>query len=258
LIPLGGAVLLLACVGAIDDVRALPVLPRLILQLVALVLIIASLPSEIRAAPIVPLWMERAAELLAGLWFVNLVNFMDGLDWMTVAEVVPITAGVLALSWAVPLPPLITATSAVLLGAIIGFAPFNRPVATLFLGDGGSLPIGLMLFWLLLHLAGAGYVAAALLLPLYYLGDATITLLKRLFAGENIAQAHHSHFYQCATDRGWSVMDVVTRVFIVNVMLVALSAATVLIQTLVIDLVALALGSAAVGWLLFVLARGRR
>ena len=39
---------------------------------------------------------------------------------------------------------------------MIGFAPFNRPVAKIFLGDVGSLPIGLLLFWLLLLLAGNG------------------------------------------------------------------------------------------------------
>ncbi len=51
---------------------------------------------------------------------------------------------------------------------MLGFAPFNRPVARLFLGDVGSLPIGLLLGWLLLLLAGSGHLAAALLLPLYY------------------------------------------------------------------------------------------
>jgi len=252
------AVLLLAIVGVVDDIRTLPVLPRLLLQIVALALVIAALPDQLRAAPMLPLWIERGCELLAGLWFVNLVNFMDGLDWMTVAEVIPVTAGVLVLSLVAPLPPLTTLSSAVLLGAVIGFAPYNRPVAKLFLGDVGSLPIGLMLSWMLLHLAGNGYVAAALLLPLYYLADATITLMRRLLAGENVAMAHRSHFYQRATDRGWSVIAIVTRVFAVNVVLALLAAATILIHTLVIDLVALAVGSAAVGWLLHDFARGRR
>ena len=54
---------------------------------------IAALPAELRVVPVLPWWLERAALLLGGVWFVNLVNFMDGIDWMTVAEVVPITAG---------------------------------------------------------------------------------------------------------------------------------------------------------------------
>ena len=64
-------------------------------------------------------------------------------------------------------------------GAMLGFAYFNRPTARLFLGDVGSLPIGLLIGWLLVLLAGSGHLTAALLLPLYYLADATLTLLRR-------------------------------------------------------------------------------
>ena len=118
----------------------------------------------------------RRASLWLGVWFVNLVNFMDGIDWMTVAEAVPITAAIVVLGLAGVVPPLATLVALALLGAILGFAPFNRPVARLFLGDVGSLPVGLVLGWLLLLLAVSGHLAAALLLPLYYLADATITL----------------------------------------------------------------------------------
>ena len=94
---------------------------------------------------------------------------MDGIDWMTVAEVVPITAAHRA---ARPSRRRSDAADAVvalaLLGAMLGFAPFNRPVAQLFLGDVGSLPIGLLLAWLLLQLAAqrpsrGGAAAPALL-----------------------------------------------------------------------------------------------
>ena len=63
---------------------------------------------------------------------------------------------------------------------MIGFAPFNRPVAKIFLGDVGSLPIGLLLGWCLLQILYRHHLAAAFLLPLYYLADATVTLLWRL------------------------------------------------------------------------------
>ncbi len=77
-------------------------------------------------------------------------------------------------------------------------------------------------------LAGAGHFAAALLLPLYYLADATITLLRRLAKGEPVWQAHRSHFYQRATDSGYSVYQIVGRVFVLNIALIALAAATLL------------------------------
>ena len=163
--------------------------------------------------PSLPYWLERALLGLAVLWFVNLVNFMDGIDWMTVAEVVPLTAGLVLFGLMGALPRDATVVALALCGAMIGFAPFNRPVARLFLGDVGSLPIGLLLGWLLVLLAGGGHLAAALLLPLYYLADATITLLRRLANGEPVMQAHRSHFYQRAMDGGFSVYQIVGRVF---------------------------------------------
>ena len=118
--------------------------------------------------PLLPWTIERALLLVAGLWLVNLVNFMDGIDWMTVAEVVPVTGGVALVGALGALPPQALIVALALNGAMLGFAPFNRPVARLFLGDVGSLPIGLLLFWLLLLVAGhrpprRGAAAAALL-----------------------------------------------------------------------------------------------
>jgi UDP-N-acetylmuramyl pentapeptide phosphotransferase/UDP-N-acetylglucosamine-1-phosphate transferase len=258
LMPLAAAVMTLMVVGVADDIFSLAPLPRLALQAVAVGAAVATLPAELHALPVVPLAVERGIEIVAMLWFVNLVNFMDGIDWITVAETVPITAGllILALLGAVPQTPALIASA--LLGAMLGFAPFNRPVAKLFLGDGGSLPIGLVLGWLLLQLAGNGHLAAALLLPLYYLADATITLLRRMARGERITQAHRSHFYQIATTGGFSVMGVVRRVFAANVVLVWLAVVTVLFDSIVFDAIALALGAVEVTLLLRAMARGPR
>jgi UDP-N-acetylmuramyl pentapeptide phosphotransferase/UDP-N-acetylglucosamine-1-phosphate transferase len=133
-----------------------------------------------------------------------------------------------------------------LAGALLGFAPFNRPVARLFLGDVGSLPIGLLSGWCLLELACRQHVAAALLLPLYYLADATITLFRRVAAGERFWDAHRSHFYQRATDNGWSVKQVVTRVFLLNLLLAGLAAISVAARATVVDVMMLALGGVGV------------
>jgi UDP-N-acetylmuramyl pentapeptide phosphotransferase/UDP-N-acetylglucosamine-1-phosphate transferase len=258
LMPLAAAVMMLMVVGVADDIFSLAPLPRLVLQAVAASAAVATLPAELRALPAAPLAVERGVEIVAVLWFVNLVNFMDGIDWITVAETVQITAGllILALLGAVPQTPALIALA--LLGAMLGFAPFNRPVAKLFLGDGGSLPIGLVLGWLLLQLAGNGHLAAALLLPLYYIADATITLLRRMARGERIMQAHRSHFYQIATTRGFSVMGVVRRVFAANVVLAWLAVVTVLFDSIVFDAIAIALGAVEVTLLLRAMARGPR
>ena len=91
-----GATLFIAIVGFADDVKSIPVPTRLVLQAIAVGAIVFTAPNEFRIVSACPLWIERGLLLLAGLWFVNLVNFMDGLDWMTVAEVVPVTAALVA------------------------------------------------------------------------------------------------------------------------------------------------------------------
>ena len=258
LLPLSLAIMVLASIGAIDDIRGLRPPPRLLIQIIAVGIVIWSLPPEFSIVSRLPWSVERALLLLGGVWFVNLVNFMDGLDWMTVAEIVPVTAA-LALLGAIGIaPPVAMLVAIALLGAMIGFAPFNRPVARLFLGDVGSLPIGLLLGWMMLLLAGRGHVAAALLLPLYYLADATLTLGMRIARREPIWQAHRTHFYQRATDGGFSVQEIVIRVFVLNVALAVLALVSAIEPDPTVDLATLALGSALVAWLLLTFQRGKR
>jgi UDP-N-acetylmuramyl pentapeptide phosphotransferase/UDP-N-acetylglucosamine-1-phosphate transferase len=253
---LSAAVLLIAAVGVMADKRPIAATPRLVLQSFAIVAVLATLPPDLRLLPVLPWWSERILLLIGALWFVNLVNFMDGLDWMTVVEAVPITAALAAIGLLGYLPWPDTVISLALCGATIGFAFFNRPVAELFLGDVGSLPIGLLLGWLLLVLAGSGARTAAVLLPLYYLADSTITLLRRAVRSEPVWQAHRSHFYQRATDRGFRVIQVVARVFAINVALAALALATILLPSPTTDIAAVSVGMALVAWLLVVFARG--
>jgi UDP-N-acetylmuramyl pentapeptide phosphotransferase/UDP-N-acetylglucosamine-1-phosphate transferase len=244
------ATLFIALVGVGDDIKSIPVLPRLLLQAVAVAAVIFMASGDLRIVPAFPFWIERGVLLLAGLWFVNLVNFMDGLDWMTVAEVVPISGTMLALGWFGEFPVSTTILAAALLGAMLGFAPFNRPVAKIFLGDVGSLPIGLLLGWCLLQLAWHQQLAAALLLPLYYLADATVTLLRRLIRCEPFWAAHRSHFYQRATDNGFTVVRVVGEIFALNIALAALAMATIAAGSILVNLLSLLTGAIAVALVL--------
>lgn len=253
----GAATLLIAVVGAADDLKPIPVAPRLLLQALAVVVVIASLPAELRVVALLPWWVERALLVIGCLWFVNLTNFMDGIDWMTVAEFVPMTFGLAVIGIFGGLPAEGVIVALTLCGGLLGFAPFNRPVARIFLGDVGSLPIGLLLAWLLILLAGHGHLAAALILPLYYLADATLTLVRRIAQREPFWQAHRTHFYQRATDRGWSVPAIVARVFAVNLALVALALASVLWPGGLSDITAVVAAAALVAWLLHAFARSR-
>jgi UDP-N-acetylmuramyl pentapeptide phosphotransferase/UDP-N-acetylglucosamine-1-phosphate transferase len=251
------AAVIMACLGAIDDVRPLPVVPRFLLQAVVIAAVIFTLPEQLRVVPALPWWLERLLLLIGGLWFVNLVNFMDGIDLMTVAEVIPVTATLAILGFAGALPSRSVVLALALGGAMIGFAYFNRPTAKVFLGDVGSLPIGLVLGWLLLLVAGSGHLAAAILMPLYYLADATITLFRRILRREPFWQAHRSHFYQRATDKGFTTMAVIARVFAVNIALGVLALTTVMVPGRANEIAALVVGAILVAWLLTAFARGR-
>lgn len=249
------AAIFLALVGVTDDLHPLEAMPRLFLQAIAAAAIVASMPLELRVLPMVPWWIDRLLLCAGMIWFINLVNFMDGIDWMTVVEVVPITTALALFGFMGALPWSATLVALALCGATIGFAPFNRPVALVFLGDVGSLPIGLILGWLLVLLAGNGHLTPAMLLPLYYLADATITLLRRLARGEQVTQAHRSHFYQRATDNGFSVYQIVGRVFAINIVLAGLATVAVVNQSRVVHVFMALVGSGLVAILLWNFAR---
>ncbi len=243
-----GATLFVALIGFADDIRPLPVVVRLVLQAAAVGAVVFTAPDDLKIFAAWPPGIERGLLLLAGLWFVNLVNFMDGLDLMTVSEVVPITAALLLLGWLgeLPLPAALIATT--LCGAMIGFAPFNRPVAKVFLGDVGSLPAGLLLGWCLLQLAWHQHLAAALLLPAYYLADATVTLFRRIARREQFWAAHRSHFYQRATDNGFTVPQVIGEVFALNLILAILAVLTISANSVPVTALAGLAGAAAVAF----------
>ncbi|HWX61337.1 MAG TPA: glycosyl transferase, partial [Bradyrhizobium sp.] len=116
--------------------------------------------------------------------------------------------------------------------------------------DVGSLPIGLLLGWCLLALAFQHHLIAALLLPLYYLADATLTLLSRMARREPFWAAHRTHYYQRATDNGLAVTQVVGRVFVLNCVLAALAIASIQLNSPVVDGLALMAGATAVAFVL--------
>ena len=201
---------------------------RLIGQTLAALALVFSLPQGFRLLPdLMPLVVERALLVFGIVWFVNAVNFLDGLDWMTVAQVVPMTLGIAALQALGAVPATIGLLALALLGATLGFALFNKHPAKIFLGDAGSLPIGLILAFMLIFVAQA-HLAAALLLALYTLADPTLTLFRRIAAGEQIVSAHRTHFYQRAVTQGLSVPQVTARVFLLGLLLAGLAIATVL------------------------------
>lgn len=215
---------LLAALGALDDIYGLSARLRLVVQFFAVVLAWwGPWPFQVAQDGFYAPLLVGALASVGLVWFVNLTNFMDGMDGMTVVGLgVPALFAACALVFTLDMGTDIAGFAAV--GGLIGFFPFNKPRAALFLGDVGSLSLGLIVGMALLRLAVAGHPVAALIAPLYYLADATLTLFLRWRRGENLAQAHRSHFYQRAVIGGMSVRAVLLRVAMLNAALSALAA----------------------------------
>jgi UDP-N-acetylmuramyl pentapeptide phosphotransferase/UDP-N-acetylglucosamine-1-phosphate transferase len=240
-----GAVLL-AAVSWLDDLRGLSPVVRLLAQAaaVAIGLFVVPGPQDLfHLAVIGLLW----------IWWINLFNFMDGIDGLAGSEAAAIGAGLLLFaSVGAGADPTLQALAAAVAGAAIGFLVWNWSPARVFLGDVGSVPLGYVLGFLLLSLAVRGHWRIALILPLYFLADATITLTRRLRRGERVWQAHREHFYQQAVRRGLGHAAVVERVIAADLLLIGCGWASENGWSAT----ALAASAATVAILLAVLARG--
>jgi len=214
---------LLALVSWIDDLRGLSPGMRLVAQAAAVMIGILALPGT-RSA--LETWLGPTLFFLAAglvwVWWINLFNFMDGIDGLAVSEAAAICGGLLLFAivgdGADPTAALLAAG---IIGAAIGFLVWNWSPARIFLGDVGSVPLGYLSGFLLLDLATRGRWKIALILPLYFLADGTITLLRRLLAGERVWEPHRQHFYQQAVHNGIVHSAVVKRVIAANLLLIA-------------------------------------
>lgn len=229
LAPLLMGAVLIAGVSFVDDVKTLGAGFRLAAQSAAVVLGLLALPEGPVGQGLFPFWLDRTLTAVGWLWFLNLFNFMDGIDGITAVETIAIGAGVALIAYLGEHPGALPSLGLATAAAAVGFLPWNWHRAKVFLGDVGSVPLGYLLGFLLLSLAARGFWAAALILPLYYLLDATWTLLARLCRGEKVWQAHREHWYQRAAvaTRHDSVS---LRIAAADLALVAVAAATVLVS----------------------------
>ena len=216
--------IVLGAVSWVDDRRGLSPMTRLAAQLGCVILGLLTLPPPgLIFQGLLPHWLDWAIAAAAWLWFINAFNFMDGIDGLAGAETAAIGAGLVVLVFAMPDLFPFGALGLVLIGGAIGFLVWNWQPARIFLGDVGSVPLGYFLGWLLLGVATQGAWAAALILPAYSLGDASLTLILRLRRGEKVWQAHREHFYQRAVRGGMSHKATVSWICLFNVGLIGLA-----------------------------------
>jgi UDP-N-acetylmuramyl pentapeptide phosphotransferase/UDP-N-acetylglucosamine-1-phosphate transferase len=187
----------LAALSWRDDVAGLPIALRLAAHAVAVAVGLAALPPGVFQGLLPPL-ADRAAAGLLWLWFLNAYNFMDGIDGITGVETAAIGLGIALVAAARPADGDASMAALALAAGGLGFLRWNWHPAQIFMGDVGSIALGYLGGFLLLALAAHGLWAPAVILPLYYIADAGITMARRALAGERFWEAHRRHFYQRA------------------------------------------------------------
>jgi UDP-N-acetylmuramyl pentapeptide phosphotransferase/UDP-N-acetylglucosamine-1-phosphate transferase len=245
------ALAVLVLVSWRDDVKAVSPALRLAVHAGAAAAAVLALPTDALVFQgLLPLPLDRLLAAVALVWFINLTNFMDGIDGIASVEIGSIALGYAAVTWAAgglassPYYGLALAVA----GAAAGFLVWNWSPARIFLGDVGSVPLGFLAGFLMLDLATRHSLVAALALPLYFVADATITLARRILAGARPWDAHRTHYYQRAAAALGSHAAVVKRLVVCNGILLI---AAVLAVTAPLPAVVLAAG--AVGLLLWTL-----
>ena len=196
-LSLAGLGLLL--VGWWDDRHNLPAGPRFLAYTLAVLAALAFLPPEMMVfGGLLPWGLDRLLTVLAWLWFLNLYNFMDGIDGITGVETAALGGGIALVCLVNGGPDSLILPGLSIAAAALGFLLWNWAPARIFLGDAGSVPLGFLLGGLLILLACNGQVLAAFVLPAYYVTDASVTLIARALRREKVWQAHRCHFYQQA------------------------------------------------------------
>ena len=213
----------MAALSWLDDRGGLSPAVRLLAHAAAVTVLLVSLAPDQRVLPAFPLVAERVLMGLAWLWFINLFNFMDGIDGIAGGEAVAVAAGYLVVAGLAGVGGPLQDLALIVAAATAGFLIWNWHPARVFMGDTGSIALGFLLGWLMIDLACRGLWAAAAILPLYFVADATLTLGRRLARGEKPWQPHRQHFYQRAVLGGATPAAVVLRVSVANAALMALA-----------------------------------
>jgi UDP-N-acetylmuramyl pentapeptide phosphotransferase/UDP-N-acetylglucosamine-1-phosphate transferase len=204
-----GVTLGVAAVSFWDDRTGLPAALRLVVHVLAAAALVGRVGLVVERVPI-PLvgtlelaWAAAPVTLLLVVWMTNLYNFMDGMDGFAGGMTVSGFACLAFLAWRANQYPL-AALALVVVAAAGGFLVHNIPPARIFMGDVGSVSLG--------FLAGSlsakavhdklfdVWVPALIFAP--FVVDATVTLLRRLVAGERVWEPHRTHWYQRAVLAG--------------------------------------------------------
>ena len=210
------AIVLVASVSFIDDVKSLSAKQRFLIQIFASGLMIhAFWPMD---------WLSAILMMYGALWAINHFNFMDGMDGFAAAQSIFVL-----LAYAILFQSLDMQAdywlSLLLSSAVAGFLLWNFPPARIFMGDVGSATLGFIIFIFACRASHVGHVSLAswVMLNGLFLFDATVTLVRRLVAGEKWYQSHKTHAYQRLYQAGFTVRQILFGQLVTNLAIGAMS-----------------------------------
>lgn len=162
-------------------------------------------------------WIVLFGLVVTGVWWINLFNFMDGIDGLAGSQAVfmslaGVTLACAGQGWQLDW---MGWWSLAIAASVLGFLTLNWPPAKIFLGDAGSnfLAIALLALFLWFHHAGLVAAPPLLLIAALFTSDATVTLLRRMISGERWWSAHRQHAYQRLA-RAWGRHGSVTALYL--------------------------------------------
>ena len=205
------ATLLLCFLGVLDDCHCLRGRTKLMGQIVAVGIVIAcnvqvhsihifawKVELGILAIPFTAFWLLGA---------INSLNLIDGMDGLlgSVAVIISVAMGIMAVLGGHWTTACVAMTFA---GALVGFLRYNLPPATIFLGDAGSMVIGLVIGVLGIQSSLKAPATIALIAPLAALAipifDTSAAIIRRKLTGQSIYATDRGHMHHCFLRRGFS------------------------------------------------------
>ena len=206
------ALLVLLVVGIVDDVLTLTGIYKLIGQVLAVsVLVAAGSRFEVLSlfAWTIPLGQFSIPfTMFFCLGAINAFNLIDGADGLasSIGAIICVTLGIITGSRGDVMAALVCFSLA---GALVGFLRYNFPPASVYLGDTGSMLIGLVVAAVAVDSSIKQQAAFALVVPLAICAvpilDAAAALVRRVTTGQSVFAADRGHLHHALLLRGWSV-----------------------------------------------------
>ena len=209
--------LIVVCISLADDVRPTSPALRIVFHLAAGgCVVLAGLSAEAIVFPGGTLDLGTIAGTLFTVlfvaWAVNLYNFMDGMDGFAGGMAVIGFTALAVLCFRRDAAPIV-ALSLVAAAASLGFLLFNFPPAKIFMGDLGSSLLGYVAAAVMLWAEDAASVPLWISVLVFspFIVDASVTLVRRVLAGDKPWRSHRGHFYQRLVLLGWGHRKTVVR-----------------------------------------------